>query len=390
MRSGGPVSSSAERRKLILRALLVFAAICVAALAFYAPSMLRAAAVLSASIDMYDPSGLTTLVSHDVRTEELALRLPDRALRDRRYRPDGVRAPPVALVLHGVHPRGIDEPRLQAFARALASVGLEVHTPELPELAAFHAEPRLITDIAHCAAALQRAHGQQRVGAFGISFAGGLLLLAAASREGDAALDYVVALGAHDDMRRLARFYAGSPIAGPPGGEAYPAPPKAHPYGGRILASWYATDLFGAEADVARRALTLHLQERYREAKALRAQLSAPARSRFDAVLGEPTPALQPVLLAAAQRHGGELASLSPAGKLAGLRVPVFLVHGTGDPVVPSSETAWLARDVPKRALRRVLITPALRHAEGSGAPTATDGLRLVAFLAAVLREAGR
>lgn len=385
MASTPPRAASTPRWRVLRRATLGLSLLTAVFAAAYVPSTLRAAAVLGASVDMYDPSGLTKLVSYDVRSDEHPLQLPARSLRSRRYLPAGVEQPPVALVLHGVHPRGIDEPRLRAFARGLASVGVEVHTPELPELAAFQAEPQLISDIAHCASALQRAHGGRRVGAFGISFAGGLLLAAATRPEASEALDYVVALGAHHDMRRLARYYAGVTVAGPDG---EPAPPSPHPYGGRILASLYAEDLFGAEAETARVALTLHLTERYRDAASMRAQLSPKAQARFDAVLTRPSPELQPLLLSAAQGHAEAFSQLSPAGRLAGLRVPVFLLHGKDDPVVPSTETEWLAREVPKSALRMVLVTPALRHAEGAGLSAARDTAQLLGFLSAVLREA--
>lgn len=386
MSSASPETAATRRFRHLRRAGLGIGALLAAIAAVYAPSTLRAAAVLGAAVDMYDPSGLTTLVSYDVRSDDYGLQLPDRSLRSRRYVPAGVTRPPVALLLHGVHPRGIDEPRLRAFAHALSSVGIEVHTPELPELVAFRAEPRLIADIAHCAVALQRASGGRRVGAFGISFAGGLLLAAATSPEGSAALDYVVALGAHHDMRRLARYYAGAAVSGPDGARQ---PPSPHPYGGRILASLYAADLFGDEAETAREALTLHLTERYRESTQVRAKLSPEAQTRLDAVLVQPSPELQPLLLSAAQRHAPAFADLSPAGHLANLRMPVFLLHGQDDPVVPSTETEWLAREVPERALRGVLITPALRHAEGAGVSAARDAAQLLGFLSAVLREAG-
>jgi hypothetical protein len=367
---------------------LLFGVVGAIALAAYLPSILRSAAVLSTSAGMYDAGAFARLVSEDVRVTEATLELDaGRTLRDRVYTPAATFRPPVAFVLHGVHPRGIDEPRLRSFATALAAVGLEIHTPELPELAAFRPEPRLIADITAIGAALQRASDGRKVGAFGISFAGGLLLVAAASDAGHATFEYVVALGAHHDMRRLARYYAGAGIAVPEG--AHP-PPEPHPYAGRILASAYAEQLFGAEAEAAREALALHLAERYRDASRAREQLSPAAQARFAEVLAGPGPELRPLLLAAADRHAAAFASLSPAGRLGRLRAPVFLLHGQDDPIVPSSETGWLRHEVPEHALRRVLVTPALRHAEGSATPSAFDTVEIVAFLADVLRKAGR
>jgi dienelactone hydrolase len=383
------VPATLQRRRRVWRAALATTVVgAVALLIAYGPSLVRAAVVLGASLDMYAGDSVARLVSYEVSVEDGPLALPHRTLRSRRYTPRDRSLPPVALLLHGVHPRGIDEPRLRQFAEALASVGLQVHTPELPELAAFDAQPRLVGDIASCAAALQRRSRGRKVGAWGISFAGGLLLVAAATPPGDAALSYVVALGAHHDMRRLAHYYAGGALTSRDGLRRVPPP---HPYAGRILANAYAADLFSdQDAPIARQAMTLQLAERYRDAAAARERLSEQGRQRLRDVLEGPSPALQALLVQAAERRAAALASLSPAGRLGGLRVPVFLLHGVDDPIVPSTESEWLADEVPAAALERVLLTPALRHAESSAAPDLRDSARLVAFVAAVLRRAER
>jgi hypothetical protein len=383
------VPARLQRRRRVWRAAVATTVLGVVALLIaYGPSLVRAAVVLGASVDMYAGGAAARLVSYEVSVDDAPLALPDRALRSRRYAPRDRDRPPVTLLLHGVHPRGIDEPRLRQFARALASVGLEVHTPELPELAAFDAQPQLVGDIASCAAALRQRSQGRRVGAFGISFAGGLLLVAAATPRGDAALSYVVALGPHHDLRRLARYYAGGALASRDGLRRVPPP---HPYAGRILASAYAVDLWSADdAPIARQALTLQLAERYRDAAAARERLSPQGRQRLRDVLEGPSPALQALLVNAAERRAAALAGLSPAGRLGRLRVPVFLLHGIDDPIVPSTESEWLADEVPETALQRVLLTPALRHAEGSAGPELRESARLVAFVAAVLRHAER
>ena len=46
------------------------------------------------------------------------------------------------------------------------------------------------------------------VGMMGLSFAGGLALLAASRPEYEKAIGFVLAVGAHDDMGRVARFFA--------------------------------------------------------------------------------------------------------------------------------------------------------------------------------------
>jgi hypothetical protein len=68
--------------------------------------------------------------------------------------------------------------------------------------------------------------------------------------------------------------------------------------------------------------------------------------------------------------------------------VPVFLLHGAGDSVIPATETLWLAHDLPRDRLRASLVSPAIQHVELQGEPSLGDELALVHFLSDVLEEA--
>ncbi len=59
-----------------------------------------------------------------------------------------------------------------------------------------------------------------------------------------------------------------------------------------------------------------------------------------------------------------QLSAISPQGKLGPLRAPVFLLHGATDDIIPSTETLWLEKDIPKAYLREALITPAFSHVD--------------------------
>jgi dienelactone hydrolase len=91
--------------------------------------------------------------------------------------------------------------------------------------------------------------------------------------------------------------------------------------------------------------------------------------------------------LAAAGRH--VLTMLSPRGQLDGVRAPVFLLHGTGDRVIPASEALHIARELPPGTLRASVLTSALSHVDvDARAVTADEAALLVGFLAGVLAEA--
>jgi len=84
------------------------------------------------------------------------------------------------------------------------------------------------------------------------------------------------------------------------------------------------------------------------------------------------------------------LAAISPQGKLGNLQTPVFILHGSTDDIIPSTESVWLKREVPPKYLRAVLITPAFSHVDPQKRATWGDELRLIHFLANVLHASDR
>jgi pimeloyl-ACP methyl ester carboxylesterase len=87
-------------------------------------------------------------------------------------------------------------------------------------------------------------------------------------------------------------------------------------------------------------------------------------------------------------RHQDEMDAISPEGKMSALHVPVYLLHGAGDSVIPSSETLWLAHDIPSHDVRAVLISQALVHVDMDKKVTFSDEWALVDFMAKVLSAA--
>jgi pimeloyl-ACP methyl ester carboxylesterase len=83
-----------------------------------------------------------------------------------------------------------------------------------------------------------------------------------------------------------------------------------------------------------------------------------------------------------------ELAAISPHGHLANLRVPVYVLHGSADNVIPPAESMWLEQDIPREDLRAFLITGAFSHVDPKKDASLGEQLRLVHFIAKVLRAA--
>jgi pimeloyl-ACP methyl ester carboxylesterase len=287
----------------------------------------------------------------------------------------------------GVHHFGIDEPRAISLARAFASVGVTVLSVEFPELVDYRFDPVTIESIAVSARYLAKETGRVASGVVGISVAGGLALLAAADPASQKPIGFVVALGAHCDLNRVVRYFAGDPVRDP-SGHVYPVSP--HPYGARVLLFGYLDKLFSPEdLPAARDALRLYLHDQHREARLSTKLLSESGRERMLRILDEGN--IKEVgndLVSAANASRSALARVSPCGKLARLNVPVYLIHGVDDPIIPSTETLWLAREVPRTELRWVLVSPVLRHAELGQKFALLEYWKLVSFFADLLSQA--
>jgi pimeloyl-ACP methyl ester carboxylesterase len=263
---------------------------------------------------------------------------------------------------------------------------VRVLTPEVRELADYRVDPGSIDTIGQAARLLRKDVLPNRaVGVMGMSFSGGLALLAAAAPTFREAIDFVVAVGAHDDLERVSRFFATNAIARPDGTELAM---QAHDYGPLVLVYSHIEDFFPAEdVDVARDALRAWLWDRQDEARLKLVALSEPSRAMMGRLFDHRIDSIAPALLREIDKTRAAMALVSPHGHLGSVRAAVYLLHGAGDTVIPPSETQWLARDLPPGVLRRVLISPAIGHVELGGDPSMVDEWGVIDFLAAVLSE---
>jgi pimeloyl-ACP methyl ester carboxylesterase len=322
---------------------------------------------------------------HPFKEEDGTALTPHGPLRYRLYMPQDVKNPGAVVLLHGVHHLGIEDPRMWNLARALAGAGVLVMTPELQDLADYRVTARTIDVIGDSAVVLS-TRVERKVGVIGLSFAGGLSLLAATRQEYAPKIGFVMAIGAHDDMGRVARFFAANIIAGPDGRESTLA---AHEYGVLVLAYAHLEDFFSRQdIPVAREALRQWLWEQPDAMKAA-AGLSPAGQKEFDDLLHH-RDLLRPELLQEITLHKDEMEAVSPHGHMAALRAPVYLLHGAGDTVIPASETLWLAKDVPPQYLKASLVSQALVHVDMGGKVRWQDQWQLVDLMAQVLEAADR
>lgn len=297
------------------------------------------------------------------------------------FEPRGVADPPSLLLLHGVHRDGPDEPRQVAFARAIASTGITVATPRLPGLMAYDFSAEDVQVIKRAAREFAQRQTQAAVPVFGISIGGGLALRAACEQPEAGPIASVVALGGHHDLTRVARFYLGLGAVDPQGQSAGSTP---DPYGLSVLMLRHLRHLLPEAKHEQGRALLM---------RRLSDEVIRPAQVRDDqlhVLLHDvPDAPLQAQLLGLLEAERQPFSRVSAAGCEADIRVPVYLLHGAGDRIVPASESAWLWQKLGAGARGRLLVSDAIAHAEYEP-PSLWQRLQLTHFMAAVLDQVDR
>jgi acetyl esterase/lipase len=313
---------------------------------------------------------------------------PARTVKARMYAPPGASAAdrPAVVLVHGVQYLGIEEPRLQRFARSIVSGGLVVLTPQVDELADYQVSPRSIETVGASIRALRaRSGGTRTVGVMGTSFGGGVALLTAADPRFADEVSFVVSIGAHDDLARVSGFFVNDAIEQVDGTTTKL---HAHGYGAMVLVYTHVEDFFAAEdIPVARDAIRSWLHEKRDAARETARTLSPAGKQKIEVLFGPDISSLRPEMLAMIARHKDDMLGVSPHGHLGGLRAAVYLLHGAGDTVIPATETMWLAHDVPPGTLREVLVSPAIEHVELKE-PGLADQWALVHFMGEIIGAA--
>ena len=377
-----------SRGKLAMLAVLSSIVILAASAWPFTRAHLQAVAVLRQASGQQVPWIVTKMVTVPVRVEDIQFPTATGVVRARLYLPQVRHNAPGLIVLHGVHHQGIDEPRLRSFAAAMASCGLQVLTPELPGIKDYHIDHDSVKMIGESARWFaQRADAP--VGVMGLSFSGGLALVAAADPDYRPDFKFVLAVGSQDAMEHVANYYlTGREMR--PDGTIEHLPP--HEYGPLVLEYEHLDDFLSAEDENAiRPVLREHLYEDKIAEAAAEAKLNTRQKAEASQLMDSSSLLTKTSLEASTKRHLLQMESLSPYGKLKTMTTPVYLLHGRADNIIPSAETMWMASELPPSTLKEVLISPVLSHMNMDGSkPGVEDQWNIVHFFAVVVHDAER
>ncbi len=311
------------------------------------------------------------------------------------------------ILMPGVHRDGIDESRLVGLAEDLAGTGFGVLTIAAPDLQKFKITPQ-VTDVIEDAVIWASAQPQfapdGKIGLLGISFSGGLSVVAAGRESIRDRVAFVMSFGGHGDLARVMHYLCSGEVLGDlerakhssavVGADHVGVHPP-HDYGVAVVLLSLADRVVPADqvAGLSRGidgfllASSLAMTDQARalqvfdEMKAYALTLPEPSRTLMTYVNERAVDKLGPILLPIAdglKDHPG-MPALS-AERAAPPTAPVFLLHGVDDNVIPSVETVLLAEHLKGKSRVTGLLSGLITHAEVNRTPSLTEVWRLARF----------
>ena len=315
------------------------------------------------------------------------------------YRPEGTSRRTV-LLIPGIHSMGIKEPRLTALAEDVAATGITVMAMALPDLQRYSITPRssdVIEDAVKWMAGQPELARDGKVGIIGISFAGGLSIVAAGRDSIRDHVAFVVSFGGHGDLKRTMRYLTTGQAVDVPGVRVHPP----HDYGVAVILYAAADRVVppdqvaglreGVETFLLASQLTLVNMDQanatFQKARDMVKTLPEPSATYLTYVNERNVKALGPVLLPHIEQEANN-PSASPERAPAPPAAPVFLLHGDDDTVIPAGESVVLGRYLESKDVDvHVLLSGLITHAEVDRSAAMSDTWKLVSFWAGVLQR---
>ena len=316
------------------------------------------------------------------------------------YEPEGAVSRTV-LLMPGIHSMGIEEPRLRALANDLAGSGVRIMTFALPDLQQYRVTPQssdLIEDAIAWMARQPALAPDGRVGVVGVSFAGGLSLVAAGRPSVRDKVAFVVSFGGHGDLPRVLKYLSTGQAPQVEGIETHPP----HDYGVAVILYGLADHMVPAEQVAPLRAgvrtfllasqLTLvdmnQANATFAKAREMARALPDPAATLLTYVNDRNVAKLGPALVPHLDKLGADSPAGSPERAPSLPSAPVYLLHGNGDTVIPTAESAILGEFLRNHGVEvHVLLSGLITHAEVDRSAAASETWKLVRFWASVLRQ---
>ena len=281
------------------------------------------------------------------------------------YRADPDAAAAVVLV-PGVSPDGKDDPRLVAFAKAVARAGFVVLVPDLVGLRDLKVRPSDRRDIADAVGYLADRTGPgagATVGIIAFSYAAGPAVLAALTDDVRRRVRFVLAVGGYHDVVAMVTYFTTGYFRERPGAPWRYRPPNNY-------AKWvFLRSNTERLPDPADRAALFEMAERKLAdprvaVDDLAAGLGDDGRAVWALVTNRDPDKVAALIAALPEPVRLDMAALDLKGRdFSKLTARLLLIHGRDDPIIPFSESQALAAAVPADRVELYLVD-ALAHVD--------------------------
>ena len=317
------------------------------------------------------------------------------------------------VLIPGVHRDGINESRLVGLAEDLAATGYGVLTVAAPDLQRFKITPQVtdtIEDAVRWASDQPQFRTDGKIGVVGISFSGGLSIVAAGRESIRDRVAFVMSFGGHGDLARALHYLTSGEVLGnleeakrssAIAGADHVGVHPPHDYGLAVVLLNLADRVVPAEQvaplsqgiDGFLLASSLAVTDPpkaipiFEEMKKYQETLPEPSRTYMQYVNDRAVDKLGPILLpvADALKDHPAMSSLSPE-RATPPTAPIFLLHGVDDNVIPSVESVLLAEHLKGKARVQGLLSGLITHAEVNRTATSTEVWRLANFWRALMK----
>jgi acetyl esterase/lipase len=116
--------------------------------------------------------------------------------------------------------------------------------------------------------------------------------------------------------------------------------------------------------------------------------LPEPSKTYLNYVNDRAVKKLGPALVPYLKQLGSDNPAVSPEHITRPASAPIFLLHGSGDTVIPAAETALFSEDLRRKGADvHVLLSELITHAEVNKAATYIDVIKLIHLWAQVLKQ---
>ncbi|HEX3572194.1 MAG TPA: alpha/beta hydrolase [Acidobacteriaceae bacterium] len=368
--------------------LIIVSCVAIGAVAFsYNYQLLRASVILDHHYEK--PIVLRTyerLLGYKVEVSDFNIPGARGPIAMRIYSPIGKRNPPPMVLVHGLVAAGNRHLYMNQVAEHLAKVGFLVALPTLPAESHFEMRPSdvtVITDSIRWTA----QHTGQKVTLVGNSFSGGLIVPAAAQPAVAGEVKLIFCNSGYYNLDSIGRYFIHDPVLDPDG-----KPYQGDPPGPLLIAAEYLDELVPKEdiPDLAAAIDGYHRNDGFElpPSDPVMARLTPREREEFHQIKTADSPEFQRLYLRVLDRHRSEIAAISPSSVLKDLKIPLYVLHSSADPVFPLGEVAWIRKSTEGNSDVHILVSPWLLHVAVGSPATPWQKFQVIDFCAKMLQQA--